>query len=79
MANESKSLTNLHSNRRTEQQQYLPFVQPRESDYTFELIIRQHPARARMIGFGEKDQRPIDPPPILQLIIRDLQGQIVTE
>lgn len=27
----------------------------------------QHPERARCCGFGEKDRRPIDPPPIVQL------------
>ncbi|KAI8910517.1 velvet factor-domain-containing protein [Powellomyces hirtus] len=32
-----------------------------------ELLVRQQPVRARMIGFGEKDRRPIDPPPILQI------------
>ena len=67
------------SNRRTESQQFLPFVQALESDYTFELFVRQQPVRARMIGFGEKDRRPIDPPPILQLVIRDLKGQLVQE
>ena len=30
--------------------------------------IRQQPVHARMIGFAEKDRRPIDPPPILELI-----------
>jgi hypothetical protein len=35
----------------------------------YELIIRQHPQRARMCGFGERDRRPIDPPPIIQLKI----------
>lgn len=38
---------------------------------TFELVVCQQPLHARMCGFGEKDRRPIDPPPIIQLIVRD--------
>ncbi|KAI9297313.1 hypothetical protein K502DRAFT_323379 [Neoconidiobolus thromboides FSU 785] len=37
--------------------------------YKIELI--QGPIRARMCGFGEKDRRPIDPPPIIKLILPD--------
>ncbi|KAJ3012836.1 hypothetical protein HKX48_006067 [Thoreauomyces humboldtii] len=40
-----------------------------------QLIVRQQPVRARMIGFGEKDRRPIDPPPILQIRLRSEDGQ----
>ncbi|KAI8601643.1 velvet factor [Dissophora ornata] len=32
------------------------------------IKIVQQPLHARMCGFGEKDRRPIDPPPIVQLI-----------
>ncbi|KAF9293437.1 hypothetical protein BGZ88_005365 [Linnemannia elongata] len=35
------------------------------------IKIVQQPLHARMCGFGEKDRRPIDPPPIVQLIIMD--------
>ena len=38
----------------------------------YELIMRQQPKHARMCGFGEKDRRPIDPPPIVQLIATNL-------
>ncbi|KAI9088811.1 velvet factor, partial [Phlyctochytrium arcticum] len=38
------------------------------------LVVRQHPVRARMIGFGEKDRRPIAPPPILQIHLKDASG-----
>lgn len=31
------------------------------------IAVIQHPERARCCGFGEKDRRPIDPPPIVQL------------
>ena len=30
-------------------------------------VIIQHPDRVRSAGFGQKDRRPVDPPPILQL------------
>jgi hypothetical protein len=42
---------------------------PPQLNYT--LIIRQQPAAARACGFGEKDRRVIDPPPILELKITD--------
>ncbi|KAG4279538.1 hypothetical protein FPRO04_13638 [Fusarium proliferatum] len=37
----------------------------------YSLEIRQHPLNARACGFGPKDRRAIDPPPILQLRIND--------
>ncbi|KAI9015254.1 velvet factor-domain-containing protein [Phycomyces nitens] len=37
---------------------------------TYELIVCQQPLHARMCGFGEKDRRPIDPPPIVQLVVQ---------
>lgn len=43
----------------------------------YELVIVQQPIRARMCGFGEKDRRPISPPPILQLIVKTKDGQVV--
>ncbi|PVV02595.1 hypothetical protein BB560_002948 [Smittium megazygosporum] len=33
----------------------------------FQIFVVQHPLRARMCGFGEKDRRTIDPPPAVQL------------
>ncbi|KAL9124023.1 MAG: hypothetical protein Q9217_006605 [Psora testacea] len=35
------------------------------------LTIRQQPIAARACGFGERDRRVIDPPPIVQLSLRD--------
>ncbi|KAF8445402.1 velvet factor [Terfezia claveryi] len=43
----------------------------RSEDY--ELHIRQGPERARVAGVKEKDRKPVDPPPIIQLKIRDDQ------
>ncbi|KAJ3165726.1 hypothetical protein HDU88_003919 [Geranomyces variabilis] len=39
-----------------------------------ELVIRQQPDRARMIGFGEIDRRPIDPPPIIEIKLSSASG-----
>lgn len=41
--------------------------------YRFELRVEQQPQRARMCGFGDKDRRPITPPPCVRLVIYDLQ------
>ncbi|KAJ3036862.1 hypothetical protein HDV00_002345 [Rhizophlyctis rosea] len=43
----------------------------------YELVVRQQPVQARMSGFGIKDRRPLDPPPILQLISRNERGEKV--
>ncbi|KAH1299811.1 hypothetical protein KXX33_002704 [Aspergillus fumigatus] len=37
----------------------------------FELIIRQQPNRARVAGGKEKERKPVDPPPIVQLRVRE--------
>jgi hypothetical protein len=38
----------------------------------YSLYVAQQPKRARMCGFGDKDRRPITPPPCVRLIITDL-------
>ncbi|TPX34158.1 hypothetical protein SmJEL517_g03099 [Synchytrium microbalum] len=43
-------------------------------DGRMDLQMRQNPLRARMIGFGEKDRRPIDPPPIVEVRVYDGSG-----
>ncbi|RFU25519.1 hypothetical protein B7463_g10808, partial [Scytalidium lignicola] len=43
-----------------------------EGGWKFELNVVQQPRRARMCGFGDKDRRPITPPPCVQLIITDV-------
>lgn len=40
-----------------------------KGDYRYELRVEQQPARARMCGFGDKDRRPITPPPCVRLLI----------
>ncbi|KAL8733053.1 MAG: hypothetical protein Q9181_003737 [Wetmoreana brouardii] len=42
---------------------------PLSDDYT--LTVRQAPERARVAGPKEKERKPVDPPPIVQLHIRD--------
>jgi hypothetical protein len=42
---------------------------PTESEY--KIKVRQQPVAARSCGFGERDRRVIDPPPIVQLMIDD--------
>ncbi|KAF8534725.1 velvet factor-domain-containing protein [Trichophaea hybrida] len=37
----------------------------------YQLQVRQQPVAARACGFGERDRRVIDPPPIVQLIVSD--------
>ncbi|KAI4195215.1 MAG: hypothetical protein LQ350_007337 [Teloschistes chrysophthalmus] len=37
----------------------------------YSLEIAQQPIRARMCGFGDKDRRPITPPPCIRLVVRD--------
>ncbi|KND94871.1 hypothetical protein TOPH_00535 [Tolypocladium ophioglossoides CBS 100239] len=39
------------------------------NDIRFRLSLRQQPKAARACGFGDRDRRVIDPPPIVQLII----------
>lgn len=41
----------------------------------FRLVCRQQPQHARMCGFGEKDRRPLDPPPVLEVLQIDRNGQ----
>ena len=49
----------------------------RSDKYEFTLVVQQQPVRARMCGFGDKDRRPITPPPCVRLIIKDLNGREV--
>lgn len=42
-----------------------------DSNLKYVLKVRQQPIAARACGFGERDRRVIDPPPIIQLEVRD--------
>ncbi|KAI5252051.1 hypothetical protein E4T42_03685 [Aureobasidium subglaciale] len=44
----------------------------------FSLVVVQQPIRARMCGFGDKDRRPITPPPCVRLVaVNEQTGQEV--
>ncbi|EJU00539.1 hypothetical protein DACRYDRAFT_22999 [Dacryopinax primogenitus] len=40
-------------------------------DREYDLTVRQQPKQARMCGVSGKDRRPIDPPPIVELRVRE--------
>ncbi|CAO3664743.1 unnamed protein product [Rhizopus stolonifer] len=48
-----------------------------ESYKKYKLHIVQNPIRARCCGLGEKDKRPIDPPPILKLTAENQYGDSI--
>ncbi|KAI2629859.1 hypothetical protein GGR54DRAFT_282413 [Hypoxylon sp. NC1633] len=51
-----------------------PAPQPIEGTDTtrkYRLEVVQQPLRARMCGFGDKDRRPITPPPCIRLVVMD--------
>lgn len=63
----SKSKYVIKSKQRTLFDSFLHHTHSRSRKY--ELIIREQPQQCRMSGFGEKDRRPIDPAPIVQLTV----------
>ncbi|KAI8988728.1 velvet factor [Pilobolus umbonatus] len=42
-------------------------IRPSRSNIVYHLNVVQHPVKGRSCGFGEKDRRLLDPPPIVQL------------
>lgn len=49
----------------------LPLTMLTNASSDFDLTIRQQPDRARVAGGKEKERKPIDPPPIVQLRVRE--------
>ncbi|KAI1484037.1 velvet factor-domain-containing protein [Daldinia eschscholtzii] len=47
---------------------------PAAAPSTYRLKVRQQPVAARSCGFGERDRRVIDPPPIVQVFIEDTKA-----
>ncbi|KAI9767988.1 MAG: hypothetical protein M1840_005300 [Geoglossum simile] len=47
------------------------YADKRYSDGRYEIRVRQQPEAARSCGFGERDRRVIDPPPIVELVVKD--------
>ena len=52
-----------------------PAYPPRRPERKYELSVEQQPIRARMCGFGDKDRRPITPPPCIRLVVYDETGR----
>ncbi|KAF9309245.1 hypothetical protein BG003_009996 [Podila horticola] len=53
-----------------------PRMPPDESSAIVRIKIVQQPLHARMCGFGEKDRRPVDPPPIVQLFFGEAMASL---
>lgn len=45
-------------------------------EFRFVLEVAQHPVRARMCGFGDKDRRQITPPPCIRLRIYNIHTDV---
>ncbi|KAJ3138658.1 hypothetical protein HDU90_001101 [Geranomyces variabilis] len=58
---------------------HIPHQRGEQGDIRYELVVLQQPLRARMCGFGGRDRRLVDPPPIVQLIARHLPSNRVIE
>jgi len=63
------SILNLLSSDNSNGKQPMLAVQTPQLEYR--ITVRQQPSAARSCGFGERDRRVIDPPPIVQLTIVD--------
>lgn len=48
-----------------------PQQPPKPSPSRYHLHIRQQPIAARACGAGDRDRRPVDPPPIIQMLLTD--------
>lgn len=51
-----------------------PIAAPPERPMEYVLRMRQQPIAARACGFGERDRRVVDPPPIVELIATDKES-----
>ncbi|TXT04249.1 hypothetical protein VHUM_04247 [Vanrija humicola] len=49
-----------------------------DKELVYVLEVIQQPQRARACGFGDKDRRPLSPPPIIQLRIMDKMGKAIS-
>ncbi|KAI3660404.1 hypothetical protein MP638_002487 [Amoeboaphelidium occidentale] len=50
-----------------------------QNRWKYELVIREHPVRVRCCGFGEKDRRPVDPPPVAQLVLTNTETNTLVD
>ncbi|KAI9209292.1 velvet factor [Polychytrium aggregatum] len=52
---------------------------PRPAASSYSLTVIQQPEVARCCGFGEKlEKRAIDPPPVVQLVLHEPDGRLIT-
>ncbi|KAH6634439.1 velvet factor-domain-containing protein [Chaetomium sp. MPI-SDFR-AT-0129] len=51
-----------------------PYSSEDGQDRVYSLDVVQQPQRARMCGFGDKDRRPITPPPCVRLVVKDAKS-----
>jgi hypothetical protein len=51
-----------------------PQPSPSVTSSRFRLHVRQQPVAGRACAAGEKDRRPLDPPPILQMLLVDFKS-----
>ncbi|KAI4724881.1 hypothetical protein E4T49_07365 [Aureobasidium sp. EXF-10728] len=64
----------------TEKFNRLPSFSTPSPNLRYELNMRQQPVAARACGFGERDRRVVDPPPILELKVIDAEtGKVDSE
>ncbi|CAE6510703.1 unnamed protein product [Rhizoctonia solani] len=49
----------------------------REGDLHYSLEVVQHPLRARMCGFGDKDRRPLAPAAVAKMLVRRQDDTVV--
>ncbi|KAH0373257.1 hypothetical protein KCU65_g658, partial [Aureobasidium melanogenum] len=64
----------------TEKFSRLPSFAAPSPNLRYELNMRQQPVAARACGFGERDRRVVDPPPILELKVIDTEtGKVDSE
>lgn len=54
----------------------LPPTPPRRKSTQprYHLHVRQQPIAARACGAGDRDRRPVDPPPIVQILLKDFDS-----
>jgi hypothetical protein len=58
----------------------LPSFSTPSANLRYALSMRQQPVAARACGFGERDRRVVDPPPILELKVMDAEtGKVDNE
>ncbi|KAL2016749.1 hypothetical protein VTK56DRAFT_3138 [Thermocarpiscus australiensis] len=69
LSSDTTKASNVSSPFTASKQPMPPTAAPRTPMSEYRLSVRQQPSAARSCGFGERDRRVIDPPPIVQLTV----------